>query len=79
MECAMRSIDAASESRRLSSGHGLSSVSIESMVMGLVEAKRKAERDDLPASSRRPAGGLCSCRRLPPRPPGKCFQLRNCR
>ena len=38
------------------SGHGLSSVSIESLVMGLVEAKKEAERADLPASSRRPGG-----------------------
>ena len=60
MECAMRSIGAASSAIQslIVSGHGLSSVSIESLVMGLVEAKRKAERADLPASSRRPA--VCS-------------------
>ena len=41
MECAMRSIGAASESRRLSSGHGLSSVSIEPLVMDCWKRKKK--------------------------------------
>ena len=47
---------ASASSRQLSSGHGLSSVSIESLVMGLVEAKKEAERAVCArAAARRPA------------------------
>jgi hypothetical protein len=38
-------------------------LAFQSLIMDLVEAKKKRSRADLPASSRRPAGGRFSCRR----------------
>jgi hypothetical protein len=45
-------------------------LAFQSLIMDLVEAKKKRSRADLPASGRRPAGGLFSYRRLPPPPAG---------